>query len=87
VLVLSWVVKVGIHPQPTTDILELLRRASVGPIPGLAMVVTGVVFNGLLILLALITTTRLGRLNYKNELPTRNETRQHMSETERNWWE
>jgi uncharacterized membrane protein len=85
--VLSWIVKVGIHPQPTTDIMELLRRATVGPIPGLAMVIIGVVFNCLLILLALITTTQLGRLNYKNEMPTRSETRQHLSENERNWWE
>jgi uncharacterized membrane protein len=87
ILVLSWIVKVGIHPQPTTDIMELLRRATVGPIPGLAMVIIGVVFNCLLILLALITTTQLGRLNYKNEMPTRSETRQHLSENERNWWE
>ncbi|MDP9316454.1 MAG: DUF2270 domain-containing protein [Chloroflexota bacterium] len=87
VLVLSWIVKVGIHPFPTTDLAELIRRAGVGPISGITLIVVGIIFNGLLIALALATMAPFGRLKFSSEVPTRAETRQQMGETERNWWE
>lgn len=87
VLVLSWIVKVGIHPSPTMDITELLRRAAIGPISGVTLIVIGVIFNGLLITLGIATSARFSRLNFGGEVRTRGETRQHMAETERNWWE
>ena len=87
VLVLSWIVKVGIHPFPTTDVTELIRRAGIGPISGVTLLAIGIIFNGLLIALALVTTVSFGRLKSAGEVRTRTETRQHMGETERNWWE
>jgi uncharacterized membrane protein len=88
VLVLSWIVKIGIHPYPTSEIAELLRRASIGLIPGTVVLAIGVVFNALLIALALATTSRFQRLRRTDELQPRQEMRDSMAAaSERNWWE
>jgi len=87
VLVLSWIVKVAIHPTRTTDIATILDRATIGPLSGAIVIGVGVIFNGLLFLLALATTTRLGRSESSGEVVERVEARQRMGATERNWWE
>ena len=87
VLVVSWVIKVVIHPFPTTDLGFFLGRAAIGPIPGTLVLATGVVFNTLMLLLALGTTPYLRRWNRGSEVSSRSETRQMMGNANRNWWE
>lgn len=87
VLVLSWIVKVAIHPTRTTEIATILDRAAIGPLPGSVVVGVGVLFNGLLILLALATSGQFSRFRSNEEVRSREETRQSMGSTERNWWE
>ncbi|HEX6291398.1 MAG TPA: DUF2270 domain-containing protein [Herpetosiphonaceae bacterium] len=87
VLVLSWIVKIGIHPTRTTDIATIVDRAAIGPFPGMVVLVIGFVFNGLLILLALLTSNSFSRFTSSGEIRSREETRQQMEEVERNWWE
>lgn len=86
VLVVSWLVKVWVHPTIAPDIETLIDRAAIGQIHGLVVLAVGVVFNGLLIALALSTTTRLNRFKF-GENRSRAETRQRMTSAERNWWE
>src|SRR4051812_5741761 len=45
VLVVSWVIKVAIHPTTTSDPVVMLHRAAIGPISGELVLATGVVFN------------------------------------------
>ncbi len=59
VLVLSWVVKVFIHPNTATSWRELLDRIAIGPIPAWAVLLTGVAFNMLLIGLSLSVSERI----------------------------
>ncbi|HEY0739465.1 MAG TPA: DUF2270 domain-containing protein [Herpetosiphonaceae bacterium] len=87
VLVLSWIIKVAIHPIRTTDIAIILDRAAIGPFPGVVVIGVGVLFNALLTLLALATSGRFSRFTSNEEVRTREETRQSMGGTERNWWE
>lgn len=47
--------KLAVHPTALGSWVELLERASVGPVPGLVILVGGVVFHGAWITLALIT--------------------------------
>lgn len=88
VLVVSWILKVGIHPLPTTDPAELLQRAQIGPISGPIVLAVGFFFNGALILLALSTDTRF-RWQRSSEVSSRSETREMMGAPiqSRNWWE
>lgn len=55
VLALSWIIKVYIHPTPALTLQEWLSRAAVGPIPAGAVLGAGVVFNGALILMGLLS--------------------------------
>lgn len=55
VLAASWLVKVALHPIPVTSWPELLERAAVGPIPGWAVLLVGLVFNAGLIAMGLLT--------------------------------
>jgi uncharacterized membrane protein len=87
VLVLSWIVKVAIHPTRTTDLATILDRAAIGPFSGLTVMAVGVLFNGLLILLALATSGPFSRFRSSGEVRSREETRQQMAAPERNWWE
>ncbi len=88
VLVVSWILKVGIHPSPTTDPAELLQRARIGPIDGPIVLAVGVIFNTALILLGLLTASRF-RWRGSGEVSSRLETRQMMGAPAqtRNWWE
>lgn len=47
--------KISIHPSPVTSFSELVHRCAVGPIPGWAMLLGGVVFYSFWIGLALVT--------------------------------
>lgn len=87
VLVLSWIVKVAIHPTRTTELATLLERAAIGPLPGLVVIAVGVFFNAALIVLGLITLTRFDKIKLSGEVRSRDETRERMSANERNWWE
>jgi len=88
VLVVSWIIKVAIHPSPTTELDELLRRAAIGPIPAEVVLAIGVLFNCAMLLLAVATTTRARRWRWSSEeVTSRSETRQMMGNAKRNWWE
>jgi len=74
VLVLSWIVKVVIHPQPTISPGDLYQRIAIGPIPAWFVLLAGVAFNSFVFILAITT---LDRSN--DETPSRSETRQRMT--------
>lgn len=76
VLLLSWAVKIAIHPTPAPAFSELFARAAVGPLPAWFMLLLGVIFNGFLCVLAL-STSRI--THYGDEAASRSETRQHMA--------
>lgn len=75
VLVLSWFVKIAIHPSPANTFDTLFYRAAVGPLPAWFMIVLGVLFNGFLVLLALSTKTVA---HTSDETASRSETRRRM---------
>lgn len=58
VLLLAWLAKLWIHPAPTRELAEYLTRASLGSVPGWAMM-TGVLFYALALLLLGVLTARL----------------------------
>jgi uncharacterized membrane protein len=87
VLVLSWIVKVAIHPTRTTEIATILERAAIGPVPGVVVLAVGVLFNSALIALGLVTLARFDSIKLGGEVRSRAETREVMASTERNWWE
>jgi uncharacterized membrane protein len=55
VLGLAWLSKVWLHPTAATSWAELIQRAAIGTIPGEIVFAIGVAFNGLLILIGLLT--------------------------------
>ena len=89
VLVVSWIIKVMIHPWPTTDLAEILRRAAIPPISGPVVLATGVFFNCALLVLGFGTATRWRTFKWSSEVPSRAEARQMMGSgaANRNWWE
>jgi uncharacterized membrane protein len=87
VLVVSWMVKVAIHPTPTTDFNILLLRAQIGPLSGPVVILIGVIFNAAMFALAMYTATPLRRFRGDNEVSSRTETRELMGGGQRNWWE
>ena len=52
---LAYFGKVAIHPTPLASLAELWERTAVGPIPGQAMVLGGLLFNGAWLAFALVT--------------------------------
>ena len=44
-LALCWGLKVFLHPQPARDTIEFIERAQVGIIPGIVVIIIGMVFN------------------------------------------
>lgn len=87
VLVLSWIIKVSIHPFPTTELATLLERARIGPISGPVVIAIGVIFNLGMLFLALSTVTYVRRFRGDSEVSSRTETRELMGSGLRNWWE
>jgi len=42
---LSWGLKVYLHPQPAIDTVEFIERAQVGVVPGIVVIIVGMIFN------------------------------------------
>ena len=74
VLVISWCVKIIIHPQTPGSAAELLARVPIGPIPAWVVLLVGVAFNAFLVVLALSTRERAS-----DETASRQETRRRMT--------
>ena len=55
VLAAAWIVKLTIHPSPASGWQDFLRRATVGPLPGVLVLGSVVVFNLALLALGLFT--------------------------------
>lgn len=55
ILAASWLLKVMIHPEPVRTFSDLLDNAQAGPIPGLILLITGVIFNVLLLVIGYAT--------------------------------
>ena len=72
ILLLTWLAKVSSHPDPVSSLDQLMIRAAFGPIPGWVMVLIGVVVNGMLVLIAILTA---GLHSASGEIMTPHETR------------
>jgi hypothetical protein len=59
--------KLAIHPAPLDTLADLWERAAIGPIPGVLVVIAGVLFHGGWAVFALIT--------YRIEIASRRERR------------
>jgi uncharacterized membrane protein len=55
---LIWFVKIAIHPTPIDTLEEFFMRATVGPVSGQWMILIGVLFNGIMFILVLLTTCK-----------------------------
>ncbi len=51
-----WILKIWIHPTAAASVDEFLRRAAIGAVPGWLVLIIGLVYNGLLVMLSLLTT-------------------------------
>lgn len=51
ILGVAWLLKGFLHPQPASSFSEIIERSALGPIPGWAMLVAGLVYNGALFLI------------------------------------
>jgi uncharacterized membrane protein len=54
-LAVSWFAKLAIHPTTTVDFAIILQRAGMGPVPGSAIMLVGLVFNVILFAIGLFT--------------------------------
>jgi uncharacterized membrane protein len=75
VLAISWVVKIVIHPSTPQSFAELIDRMRIGPIPPWFVLLTGVIFNTFLFILAVTTSSRWTG----GETTTRQETRERLT--------
>ncbi len=55
VLGLAWLSKIWLHPIQASSWSQFISRAAIGPIPGGAVLAAGLLFNGLLLLVGLLT--------------------------------
>lgn len=55
VLGIAWVLKGILHPVPVTSWDEFLARSALGPIPGWAMILVGLIYNGTLFIIGFAT--------------------------------
>lgn len=55
ILGLGWVAKVIIHPNMATNLNVILERATIGPIPGWLVILTGFLFHGSLMAIGIFT--------------------------------
>lgn len=58
VLLVSWVVKIVIHPVPAETLGDIYTRIEVGPIPAWLVLLGGVVFNMFIIVITVLTRER-----------------------------
>jgi len=54
-LALAWLSKVWLHPSPATAWQEFLSRAAIGSVLGEVVLAAGILVNGILVLIALLT--------------------------------
>ena len=52
---MAYLGKIAIHPTAVTSVAEFVQRASIGPIPGDVVLLSGVIFNGAWLAFALVT--------------------------------
>lgn len=57
ILGIAWALKTFLHPTPSADWNDFIERSALGPIPGEAMLAIGLLYNGLLFLIGLLTRT------------------------------
>lgn len=81
VLLLSWVVKILIHPFAPQSIDELYYRAHIGPVPSWFVLMVGVVFNTFLFSVAFFTRDTSYQ-SESGETMSRDHARQHIREGE-----
>jgi len=55
VLGISWLLKNVIHPTPAGSLADILERATIGPFPGWLVLLAGLLFNGALFLMGILT--------------------------------
>ncbi len=55
VLALAWFFKIVLHPMPAVTMEDFLARAAVGPVPGWFIVTVGLLFNGTLLAMGILT--------------------------------
>jgi uncharacterized membrane protein len=55
ILALAWLSKVWLHPSPATAWQEFLSRAAIGSVLGEVVLAVGILVNGILVLIALLT--------------------------------
>jgi uncharacterized membrane protein len=55
ILAASWLLKIGIHPQPVANLAEFYEQSAIGPVPPAVVLALGVVFNIALIATGLLT--------------------------------
>jgi uncharacterized membrane protein len=75
ILLLTWLIKVSIHPIPVSSVGQFIDRASLGPIPGWATICLGALFNGSLLAIAFITSSLHSA---SGEIMTQHETRERI---------
>ena len=70
-LLLTWFVKIAIHPTTIASWGDIVTRAALGPISGWAMILFGVVFNGSLIGMAVFTAVSASLHTASGEISSR----------------
>ena len=55
ILGLAWILKLWLHPTPTTSWSQFVEKAAIGSIPGWVVITLGVLFNGALMIIGLLT--------------------------------
>ena len=66
---IAYVGKITVHPNPLSSMAELFERATVGPIPGVVILLCGLLFNAIWISVAL-STLYLDRVKHRGEKST-----------------
>ncbi len=56
-LVLSWVIKIAIHPAPVAGVEEFVHRAALGSLSGYIVLAIVGIYNGLVFLIAFLTAS------------------------------
>jgi uncharacterized membrane protein len=60
ILALAWLVKIWLHPSVPASFEEFVQRAAIGGVPGWLVLLSGLIFNGLLMLIGLLTVGMQG---------------------------
>lgn len=60
ILALAWLFKIWLHPTVPASFEEFVQRAAIGGLPGWLVLSSGLIFNGLLMLIGLLTVGMQG---------------------------